>query len=101
MPDEHDRTVDGLDHFAHDAGVEGDAAKWVRRGKHRVAGALELADHSPEPGRVGEGAVDEDDSRARHHRVLLGFERWLQRRYVTRAERVGPGGTWPGTPPSF
>jgi hypothetical protein len=66
MPDEHDRAIDGLDHVADDTGVEGDAPQRVRWGEHRVAGALELADHSREPGRVGEGTMDEDDSGTRH-----------------------------------
>jgi hypothetical protein len=39
-----------------------------------VTGALELADHSREPGRVGEGAVDEDDGGTRHG-VLLRLKR--------------------------
>jgi hypothetical protein len=43
MPDQHDRAVDGLDHVADDAGVEGDASQRVRRGERRVAGALELS----------------------------------------------------------
>jgi hypothetical protein len=74
MPDQHDRAVDGLDHVADDAGVEGDPSQRVRRGEYRVAGALELADHSREPGRVGEGAVDEDDGGTRH-----GFSSRLER----------------------
>jgi hypothetical protein len=31
-----------------------------------MADGLELADNSCEPGRVGEGAVDEDDGGTRH-----------------------------------
>src|SRR5215470_11831852 len=66
MPDQYDRAIDGLDHVADDAGVEADASQRVRRGEHRVACAFELADHSREPGRVGEGTMDEDDGRTRH-----------------------------------
>jgi len=40
MPDKHDRAVDGLDHVADDAGVVGDPSQRVRRGEHRVPGAL-------------------------------------------------------------
>jgi hypothetical protein len=60
-----------------------------------VAGALELADHSREPGCVGEGAVDQDDGEARHG-VLLGVGQVTPPtlRHRTRARR--PGGAPPG-----
>src|SRR5262249_629027 len=54
-----------LDHVGDDAGVEGDAPQRVRRGEHRVAGALPLPDHSREPGRVRESAVGPDHGRNR------------------------------------
>src|SRR5690242_14048241 len=93
MPDQHDRAVDGLDHVADDAGVEGDASQRVRRGERRMAGALELADHSREPGRVGEGTVDEDDGGTRHGVLLrVGEATQTTLRHRTRASR-------PGSPP--
>src|SRR5215831_13102687 len=94
MPDQHDRAVDGLDHAADDAGVEADASQRVRRGERRVTGALELADHSGEPGRVGEGAMDEDDGRTRHGVLLkVGEVAPTTLRHRTRASRP------PGAPP--
>src|SRR5262252_2604039 len=110
MPDQHDRAVDGLDHVADDAGVEADPSQRIRRGERRVASALELADHSCEPGRVSEGAVDEDDGGTRHG-VLLRVEEVtpMTLRHRTQASRPrgcagpdvgivpgteGPGGRW-------
>ena len=97
MPDQHDRAVDGLDHAADDAGVEGNASQWVRRGERRVAGTLKLADHSREPGCVGEGAVDEDDGGTRHGRFSSGWRGApTTLRHRTRAPARGsPPGTQP------
>jgi hypothetical protein len=96
MPDQHDRAVDGLDHVADDAGVEGDASQRVRRGERRVAGALKLADHSREPGCVGEGAVDEDDGRTRHE-VLLRVGEVAPTTLRHRTRTSWPRGAPPGT----
>src|SRR6202020_2506646 len=95
---QHDRAVDGADHVADDAGVEGDASQRVRRGERRVAGALEFPDHSREPGCVGEGAVDEDDGGTRHGVLLtVGEVTPTTLRHRTRASR--PRGAPPGMRP--
>ena len=59
---------------------------------------FKLADHSREPGCVGEGAVDEDDGGTRHGRFSSGWRGApTTLRHRTRASR--PRGSPPGTQP--
>jgi len=80
--DEHDRSLDRLQHARDVRGVTRRAAQLVGRGDDRVPAVLQAIGHGSEAGGVGEGAVDEDDRR-------LGLTR---RRVGGREEQHGRDG---------
>ena len=61
MTDKDHRAVDRTDMCRDGGRIEGETAQRVRWGDHRVPRGLQLADHSAETRRIGEGAMNQND----------------------------------------